>query len=305
MSLNTRRSRLRQLSTSSEEEVPQSANSDKISTATVSSTSTATSDLSDVLKDFVTAIKQQVSAPNGVVNTSADNEHIPIFDPENTHISAKQWVRAVDDTGNMHRWTEEYKVYMGAPKLRGLAKIWYEGISATKIITWQELKVKLPLAFPFQQNHAELLTQMMNRKKQANENYTRYFYEKQALLEKCGITGERALSCIISGIDNPMVRIGAKAAAGSSHEPGTLLPFLQECETEAVVNGQTHRRSSNGNKIVSRPYKRTWDQTNTNRHREAPRQPFKCFECGQTGHIRPNCPRLRRKSEKVPPKKIL
>lgn len=42
------------------------------------------------------------------------------------------------------------------------------------------------------------LEQMLARTKEYSESMTRYYHEKLSLLRKCNITGEDAISCIIS-----------------------------------------------------------------------------------------------------------
>lgn len=52
---------------------------------------------------------------------------------------------------------------------------------------------------------------MLRRKKQYNETYSEYLYEINAMLINCNITGVGAVSCLIGGIVDVIVKTGAKA----------------------------------------------------------------------------------------------
>ena len=59
---------------------------------------------------------------------------------------------------------------------------------------------------------------MSNRRKKIDETYTRYFFEKRALLNAVKIDGPDAVSCIIGGIDDIVVTSGARAGRHQSPE---------------------------------------------------------------------------------------
>ncbi len=92
------------------------------------------------------------------------------------------------------------------------------------IKTWAEWKEKLTSAFPHQQDFVEKLEVMLQHRKRGNESYTKYYYEKVALIYSCRFEGEEAVSCLIQGIENGMVRNTARA--GKYHQLEKLFAYL-------------------------------------------------------------------------------
>lgn len=71
---------------------------------------------------------------------------------------------------------------------------------------------------------------MIQRKKQNHESYAQYYYDKVVLLNDCDISDEKAVSCIIGGIDDRVVSSGAKA--GKHTTPESLYTYL------STLNGE-------------------------------------------------------------------
>jgi hypothetical protein len=69
---------------------------------------------------------------------------------------------------------------------------------------------------------------MMQRVKRVEEKYLRYYYEKLVLLNQCDINGKKAVSCLIAGIQDVVIKTGATAGG---YTPSTLLGYLKRCDT--------------------------------------------------------------------------
>jgi hypothetical protein len=74
---------------------------------------------------------------------------------------------------------------------------------------------------------------MMQRVKRVEEKYLRYYYEKLVLLNQCDINGEKAVSCLIAGIQDVVIKTGARA--GGYTDPSTLLGVLEEMRHDVDV----------------------------------------------------------------------
>lgn len=110
------------------------------------------------------------------------------------------------------------------PKLVGVAKTWYQSL-LTMAFSWSEWKDKLSESFPSSDDYAELLSEMLTRRAQFGESLELYFYEKVNLLNRLEIVGKRAIDCLLHGIDDHSVRLGAKAA--NCKEPEQVLKYFQ------------------------------------------------------------------------------
>jgi hypothetical protein len=76
--------------------------------------------------------------------------------------------------------------------------------------TWEEWRSQLIAAFPTSDDYHQKLQTMMQRVKKSEETYFRYYYEKLALLNQCDINREKAVSCLIAGIQDVVIKTGGE-----------------------------------------------------------------------------------------------
>lgn len=156
-------------------------------------------------------------------------ETIPEFDPDNSQLTARDWIRVVDAVAHKKKWTKEEKKYHMSQKLVGVGRQWY--LATTKVeYTWSALKQQFISAFPSDMDYYTLLQNMFERKKKVEESYASYFTQKVGLLENCGITGAKAVSCIIGGL--PTSKIKESAFRQYFRTVDALYEFLRESEKQ-------------------------------------------------------------------------
>jgi hypothetical protein len=297
------RRRVRQLPTNSSPDEDTGTNLSKRAGSS-SSADTPNSDLADVLKNFVVSLKSQVAtvSPRPITSTGL----LPPFNPEDRSLNIHQWVAKVEELASMYRWTEEVTVYNALAKLEGLAKTWLSGLP-TVTYTWEEWRGLLIAAFPTSDDYHQKLQTVVQRAKKVEETYLRYYYEKLALLNQCGINGEEAVSCLIGGIQNAVIKTGARA--GGYTDPSTLLGYLRGCDAASSAASQTadHHRQ----KLRRRTPRecgshgdRRWKTFVKSAERspvqeESQRSRFRCHKCKKLGHFRRDCPLSRDKDERV------
>lgn len=199
---------------------------------------------------------------------------VPEFDPASKEQTIAMWIHKVNECAVIYNWTDRQTVHFALPKLKGLAQKWYAGLS-TVMFSWPEWQEKLKLAFPSDDNYGQLLTTMLTKRARFNDSLEEYFYDKIMLLNRCEISGKRAVDCLVFGIDDRSVRLGAEAARFES--PDQLLPFLKSAKTSSYVDRKARTRADSKQEVV---------QKNTNTDR-----PIKCFNCLQDGHYKSQCPK--------------
>lgn len=199
----------------------------------------------------------------------AKGETVPIFDPDEKNQTIEQWCVKIDELREMFHWSEDLTIYFAISKLKGLATIWYQGLSSVKY-SWEEWKIKLQQAFPSQRDYNEMLWAMMTRKKKTDESYGQYFYEKQALLNGCKIQGRDAVSCIIGGISESHIK--AAARAGDYDNPESLFCYLRSLNERDFITPKTH---CHGGALVRK-------------NREILNE-IRCYKCGKRGHKTTQC----------------
>lgn len=208
------------------------------------------------------------------------------FNPEDINQNIEDWCRKVDEIRRMFGWSEDVTIFNALSKLEGLALVWYKGLRSINY-TWEEWKQKLRRAFPAQKDFNEVLENMMRRKKRPEETFAQYFYEKQALLNACKIQGTDAVSCIIGGINDSHVRVGAKAA--NCQDPEELFDYLRSLNEEV----KTDTRKS---VVHKRPF-HSLDRKRKFVHKEK-EQPV-CYGCNKRGHVKRDCPGSRRDDQRM------
>lgn len=201
---------------------------------------------------------------------------LPHFDPEDGEQNIVAWCKKVEELRDVFHWSEDAMIYHALSKLRGLAETWYSSLPTIKY-TWEEWKNKLIRAFPSARDYAEQLDEMMRRKKGHLESYTRYYYEKLALINACqNISGQNAVSCIIHGLQDDHVKTAARA--GNYAEPEDLFIYLRTINTN---NSFRPREAKYNNRMSSNDKGRG----KTLKENAGSR----CFRCNKVGHKQKYC----------------
>ncbi|KAJ8916416.1 hypothetical protein NQ315_014627 [Exocentrus adspersus] len=197
-------------------------------------------------------LKTNASLPKSNNNSEKYKEKtelLPLFDPENSCVTALNWLRKIE-------------------QIAGLAKVWYNGLDNYDI-TWDEWKLALIRAFPSHTDFVDLLKQMLGRHKQQDESMMHYFYSKNMLVGRCGLTDTKAVSCIIDGLP---ADLQANAKAGNYQTPDDLFyNFLSKQD-----KGKNPLESKSRNDYARNQYQGTSGQ-------------FRCHICKKLGHKARHC----------------
>lgn len=241
---------------------------------------------------------------------------IPEFDPMVKSQTIHMWINKVDECAKLYNWSDDQIIHYALPKLVGVARVWYQAVPAMSF-TWSEWKARLIDNFPSSDDYAELLNEMLSRRAKYHESLELYYYDKINLLNRCEIFGKRAVDCILHGIDDRSLRLGAKAA--NSQEPEQVLRYFQsskqnrENDRNKLIHDKKHYTSisSNSNVNTKQQYSnesKTFEsQTsvvcyncNETGHFsfKCPKKILKCTVCNRIGHLTVNCPRLPHDSSK-------
>lgn len=234
----------------------------------------------NILSQLVHAL-QTVGKDRSVDKLSIQNA-IPEFNPARKEQTIAMWLHKVNECAIIYGWTGRQTVHFALPKLKGLAQKWYEGLPSV-LYSWDEWQDKLRVAFPSDENYGQLLTMMLAKRARFSDSLEEYFYEKVVLLNRCGIDGKRAVDCIVHGIDDRSVRLGAEAARFNSSDQ--LLPYLKNVRSSNVV-GDRKRTRNNDMKTDGTSKEGTKDRI------------IKCYNCLQEGHFRSQCPKPRVKCDR-------
>lgn len=223
------------------------------------------------MREFFTQFTNFIGGSSS--NTNRDSfpniNVVPEFDPSKKNQTIHIWLTKVNECARMYGWSERQIIHYALPKLSGVAKKWYEGLPSV-LFSWSEWQVKLKSAFPTEENYGQMLSDMLDKKARYGESLEDYYYEKMSLINRCNISGKKAVECVLYGIEDRFVRMGAEAAQFS--DPDRLLAYLRNVK----VRKQEKFKRNEGKDVV-----RSAD--NVKRHS------LKCFNCKGEGHTVAKC----------------
>lgn len=236
----------------------------------------------DILNKFLDILKNVKGQSTSKLSTT---NVVPEFDPMAKDQTMLTWLTKVEECAEIYNWNEREIIHFALPKLTGVAKTWYQGLT-TVLYSWTEWKRKLIESFPCRHDYAELLTDMLAKRARYGEPLDQYYYAKINLINRCDIKGRKAVDCLIHGIDDRAVRVGAQAA--SFCEPEGLLKYLK-----TVKIGD--RKENGGRQKFDRNTPTQSNSFNTNR---SGRSLFiKCHNCNVEGHKSIECTKTRVKCD--------
>lgn len=207
---------------------------------------------------------------------------VPEFDPSENSQTIENWINKVNECAQIYSWNDRQICHYALPKLSGLAKKWYQGLSSV-LYNWDEWTQKLKLAFPSNENYGDLLTTMLKLRCRFGQPLEHYYYDKIALINKCEITGKKAVGCLIHGIDDKFVRMGAGACM--FEEPEQVLNYLRTVSQHETNTPSINNRNRNGYQQSRQVNKVANEQIKGNNSTDTVR----CFNCNEMGHISLKC----------------
>lgn len=98
--------------------------------------------------------------------------------------------------------------------------------------TWTEWKQKLIESFPQSENYAELLHKMLAKTVRYGESFEHYYHAKMNLLNRCKIYGKEVVDCLLYGVEDRAVKVGAQAA--QFKQPEQVLKYFRTVKVGKV-----------------------------------------------------------------------
>ncbi|XP_022818323.1 uncharacterized protein LOC111350855 [Spodoptera litura] len=242
----------------------------------------------DFIEEFLRALKSKAGDRESF---STLTNVIPEFDPLLKEQTINIWLDKVDECSEIYNWTDRQTIHYALPKLTGLAKTWYQGLPTIKH-TWAEWRVMLKESFPATENYAELLTDMLNRRVRLGESLEVYYFAKLNLLNRCKIFGKQAVDCLLYGIEDRGVRVGAQAA--KFEKPEDVLEFFKTIKSNHYKNQSDFQKDLNrdkrsGDTSANNNSLKSVDSTSSKNNDV--RGPITCFNCQSVGHPSFKCPK--------------
>lgn len=206
---------------------------------------------------------------------------IPEFDPSDGSQNIESWIHKVNECATIYSWNETQVCHYALAKLTGLAKRWYQGLPSL-LFSWEQWMEKLKSAFPSTENYGDLLQRMLQLRCKVGQPLDVYYYEKMILINKCEISGRKAVGCLVHGIDDKFIRMSSNACR--FEDPEQLFSYLKTLVQSDGYAMQRRRVPWNKDNVSQS------SQPNLASDNIEPSKPgVICFNCGEAGHIRSRC----------------
>ncbi|XP_063892009.1 uncharacterized protein LOC135117240 [Helicoverpa armigera] len=232
----------------------------------------------DTILDKFLSILQSVKGsdkPRMTFNTNI----VPEFDPMSKEQTILTWLTKVEECAGIYGWEDKETIHYALPKLTGLARSWYQNLP-TMLFTWSEWKNKLIESFPVREDYAELLTEMLAKRVKYGESLDHYYYAKINLLNRCQIYGRQAVDCLLHGVDDRAIRVGAQAAQFS--DPEKVLKYFRTVKVgQSRENHESSSKFRNERRNTTSFAKSGGSKPDTTK--------IICYNCDQFGHPRFKC----------------
>lgn len=263
--------------------------------------SPARGDRSFTPPQVITPIETTSNASAGVsgsfmpnVNFTASTALIPEFNPVSSSIVT--WLEIVDNFATLYHWNDTTTNFQALSKLRGTAQIWYDTIIKRDIgwsqYSWAHWKSLLTKTFVAKRNIHKLLTELLKHKPKPGDCLYEFHFKHLSKIESLDInfTEQDKITLIIGNIDDS--NISSVVEAANINDLTVLSNYLRNKTYTPIIESRDviFKRSRN---FISNRVSHTAPFTQNepiNQVRNQANMNMNCLACGQTSHMRNDCP---------------
>lgn len=233
-------------------------------------------DIEELIAATTRAVITSLTQPSDKLNYADIGTQIPTFgDKEDEDVET--WLNRVDEIKDAFEVSDKIIKVMATKQFRGKVREWYNSTPGTIQRKWEDLKQELKLMFGSYESHISVMKKMENRKWKPGETFSSYFYDKIKLTNRLKLTERDTIDYVVQGIDNYVLRTHALAAKyKTTAELLESMKLMSEDKVNRVPGGSHVKVES----------KKTPTQTDMKMRVQ---QVVKCYNCGEQGHIAPNC----------------
>ncbi|XP_014215209.1 uncharacterized protein LOC106644286 [Copidosoma floridanum] len=267
--------------------------------------------LTDVMRQNALILDNAQANQNRNYSVLPDLSHnIAEFDGLTGPGHARAWLKQLESTATLHKWTEAVAFETARSRLSKAAKNWYLA-NIDAITNWQQFRQAFANTFMTQKSLTERFQEMSNRTQGQNENTAEYYFDKMRLCKALDLGFEEIKTQMAIGLWS---RTTATAILSRTHfDADELLRNIQELEGLEAARKQrigaksyaAQRATANGQRHATSKSSAQWTgnaagssgATGAVNVKEEPSEEkpgdektnVKCYRCRERGHISKNC----------------
>lgn len=210
-------------------------------------------------------------------NVFKDDRLIPEFDPSDLTQNIDDWLCKVNECAVIYHWDDVAKIYIALGKLKGTARIWYDGLKTMRF-AWPQWESMLREMFPSKNTFGKLFYDAATYRAATGQDLNDYCFRKLSKLNQLNLnlTQAQIVDCVIEGINDVQTKVNIRAARCSTFvelaDYVTNFPCSSSYSKHTAIKSETVR-------------------VNLEKNYKSNSQLLLCFGCNEAGHKRAQCPK--------------
>lgn len=192
----------------------------------------------------------------------------------------KTWCSNVNHFKTLYNWTDQTTLLYASCRLEGAARQWYRSVQ-TGIADWRQFQQRIQVAFPDNENEAEVHLALSNLVKLKDESYEHFVFRVEAMAARIQMSDRARVTYIVRGLS--LDPIYDQIAASHFDNSLDLLNHIRICEAN---NNMKRKRQPVS--VVNRITEKQPDQPSRSDGTDMYHN-RKCFNCNKIVHLSVNC----------------
>lgn len=197
------------------------------------------------------------------------------------HYPIERWITDFEDLATLFEGNDMQKLVFGSKSLKGVAKTFVRGLSATQ--SWKKLKTALKEEFSLKVNSADIHRMLAKRKLKKDENFQEYYLTMRELASQGNVDTEAVIQYVIDGIpdsSNKVVLYGAR----NYNEFRTRFRTYEKMQERSFTGNK-----SNPKKEMTAKSARDDAKSSRDDQKKISKTTERCYNCGESGHKSNTC----------------